>query len=206
MKKDDKADPQYIRLGDGTLIDTATGKKIIDTEINRAFSDQPEKSLLVPSRKKPSFNEGKRRYIDDLPVSAPQSRAVALISSYYIFGLAVPDIAYILRTDEATIQAVLDSDAYTKFVDAMLQNIREHDQDQIRKKINKAAQGAVDKIVALVDTKKPEVALKAAQDILDRNASDNGLASSRAGPSTLTIRIIDDTDNPADKIKVDFDA
>lgn len=207
MSDRDDDTPQYMRLGDGTLIDTKSGKRVVDTAINRAFSDKPETSLIKPARKGPAFDGAKRRFLDDLPVTPNQSRAVALVSSFMVFGLSVTDIAFILNTDENTVEAVIQSEAYTKFLDAMLQNIREHDQDKIRKKLNAAAEDAANRITALAKESKDEkVALAASRDVLDRVTS--GAAdrnnSGGASPSSLTIRIIDDRDNPTDKIEVDF--
>jgi hypothetical protein len=87
----------------------------------------------------------------------------------------------------------------------MLQNIREHDRDVIRKRINRAAGAAVSKIIDLSENSRDEkVALAASRDILDRNASESGISGNNSG-STLSIRIVDDRDNPMDKMKVEID-
>lgn len=205
MSDDNPDDVQYMRLGDGTLIDTKTGKRVVSTEVNKAFSDKPETSMLTKqARKAPAFEGATRRFLDDLPTNLGESRAVAVIAAYTIFGLAEIDIATSLNITVEMVEAVQRSEAYTKFVDAMLQNIREHDQDKIRKKINKAAFQAADKITKFVDHPDSKIAFAAAKDVLDRAAA-NGDTAAKASASSLTIRIVDDRDNPTDKIKVDID-
>jgi hypothetical protein len=57
-----------------------------------------------------------------------------------------------------------------------------------------------------VESRDEKVALSASRDILDRNAAGGNADLSSRGNSSFTIRIVDDRDNPADKIKVDIDA
>jgi hypothetical protein len=204
MSDDETNQPHYMRLGDGTLIDTATGKRVVSTEINKAFSDKPETSMLKQARRAPAFEGATRRFLDDLPGTPSQSRAVAVVCAYTIFGLNEIDIAYTLNIEVDMVLAIQASEPYAKFLDAMLQNIREHDTDKIRKKINGAAQTAADKITKLVEHPDSKVAFSAAKDILDRRDTYNGISSQQA-QSGLTIRIVDDRDNPIDKVKVEID-
>jgi hypothetical protein len=180
-------DANFIRLADGTLIDTRTGKAAPSTEINKAFSDAPSSSLV---RGKGLDGVG-RRYLDDLPTTPIQSRAVAIILAYTVFGLHEIDIAKILNTPVDNVKSVQESEPYARFLEAVLANIRDHDQDKIRKKINKAAEKAADKIVELSSSPDEKVALTASKDILDRvdRVGDRNGIGSIAG---ITIRIIDD--------------
>jgi hypothetical protein len=130
---------------------------------------------------------------------------VAIIAGYAVFGLDPVDIAYIMKVKIEIVEGVMASDAYSRFLDSMLQNIREHDRDVIRKRINRAAGAAVSKIIDLSENSRDEkVALAASKDILDRNASESGISGNNSG-STLSIRIVDDRDNPMDKMKVEID-
>lgn len=197
-------EPFYLKLKDGTLIDTRTAQRVVSTEINKAFSDKPESSFLRPGVRRPNIDGISRRFIDDLPIGPNQSRAVAIVAAYSIFGLYALDISDILGIPVESVELIQDSTAYTKFIDAMLQNIREHDRDVIRKKINKNADKAVDKIIALSDSTDEAVALRAAKDILDRAENQRGqsLSESKSG---LTIRIIDERDDPAANVEVSID-
>lgn len=181
---------RFLELGDGKLIDTQTGKTVIPTEINKAFSDSSS-SMLKPGRGMDGIS---RRYIDDLPVPPLQSRAVAIILAYTVFGLHEIDIARILDTPVVNVQEVQASDAYAKFLEALLQNIREHDKDKVRKKLNKAAVKAADKIVELSDSADEKVAFSASKDILDR-ASKSGMDHHSSSAGRITIRIIEDKKN-----------
>ena len=201
-------DPKYIRLGNGTLIDTNSGRPVVSTEINKAFSDEPATSSVKKANKQPpvSFNGGMRRYLDDLPNSPSQSRAIALVCAYSVFGLVDADIAYIVGVDESVVKAVKETNDYAKFLDAMLQQLREHDTDKIRKKINDEAFGAIQKIASLTNSPDEKVKLAASKDILDRHEKGYGNQGENvASKSSLTIRIIDDRDNALDKVKVDID-
>lgn len=199
-------DPAFITLADGTLIDARSGKRTVATEINKAFSDRPETSSL--KRTQPQYEGSSRRYLDDLPTGASQSRAVAVIAGYTLFGLSSADIADILKIDMDTVVGIIESDAYNLFLEAILQNVREHDRNKLRKILNDKANSAVTKITDLVGSKDEKVALKAAQDVLNRVAGD-GLSDSTKTNNNgggLTIRIIDERDNPLDKVKVEIDA
>lgn len=187
--------PKYIKLHDGTLIDPVSGRSVVPTEINKSFSDEPESSTLHSGRRGASITGVDRRYLDDLPTTPPQSRAVAIVAAYSLFGLHELDISKILNTPVSDIQAILASEPYDKFLDAMLQNIREHDKDAVRKKLNKAAKDAATKIVDLVESPDERVALSASKDVLDRVSKDDGRHVANNGG--LTIRIVDDRDNVA---------
>jgi len=197
----------FITLADGTLIDARSGKRAVATEINKAFSDRPETSSL--RRTQPEFENATRRYLDDLPTEPSQSRAVAVIAGYTLFGLSPADIAEILKIEMDIVVGIIESDAYNLFLEAILQNVREHDRNKLRKILNDKATKAVTKITDLVSSADEKVALKAAQDVLNRVAGD-GLSDSTKTNSNngggLTIRIIDERDNPLDKVKVEIDA
>jgi hypothetical protein len=195
--------PKYMRLADGTLIDTKTGQKSVDTEINRAFSDEPQRSLLRAPKVK--YGPGHRRFLDDLPLPPDQCRGVAAVLAFHLFGLSNADIAHIAKIRVESIDAILAGDASTRMLDGILQNIREHDRDVVRKKINAAAQDAVSKIVSLVESGDEKVSLSAAKDILDRSRHDSDDAGNRLTASGLTIRIIDERDSPTAKIDVSIE-
>lgn len=198
--------PSFMRLADGTLINTKTGERTVSTQINEAFSDKLETSLDTRSRKPPAIEGLHKRFLDDLPTNNPSSsRAVALIASYTIFGLHEADIAFVCNIDVDLVRQIQDSAAYHKYVEGLLQNIREHDSDKIRKRINSAAMGAAEKIANLTRSADEKVALAASKDVLDRNDNYNGNVNNGGNSSnSLTIRIIDDRNDAADKIKVEF--
>jgi hypothetical protein len=194
----------FMRMHDGTLIDTETGKRVVSTEINHAFADTNESQRLKNARAKASFGEGRRRYLDDLPLPADQSRAVALVAAYTLFGLNTADIAFIAKTGVEIVEQIKLTKGFVEFIDAMLANVREHDRDKVRKKINASALKAAEKITELVGSPDEKVSLSAAKDVLDRHAytsAPNGGSNNVGG---LVIRIIDDRDNPAAKVDVEF--
>lgn len=202
MSDEDK--PQtFMRLADGTLIDTKTGTRVVSTEINQAFSDTTESQKLKNAKARASFSEGKRRYLDDLPVPADQSRAIALVAAYCLFGFNTADIAFVVKTSVEIVEQIKLTKGFVEFIDAMLANVREHDRDKVRKKINDHALKAAEKITELVQSSDEKVSLNAARDVLDRHA---GVNSSNSGGNAagLVIRIIDDRDNPSAKVDVDF--
>lgn len=204
-----KDDPQFVRLANGTLIDVDSGRAVVSTEINKAFSDAPSSSTISKVDKRTSqsdFDGGVRRYLDDLPASPAQSRAVALVCAYSVFGLANADIGFILGVDHTVIEAVKATADYAKFLDGMLQQLREHDTNKIRKKLNAEAEGALDNIVKLAKSADEKIKLAASKDVLDRHEKGYGTQGENvAQKSSLTIRIIDDRDNPLDKVEVEID-
>jgi hypothetical protein len=202
MSEDDRH-KTFMRLGDGTLIDTASGQRVVSTDINEAFADTVETQKLKNARARASFGEGKRRYLDDLPLPADQSRAVALVSAYTLFGLNTADIAFIVKTSTDIIEQIKQTKGFVEFIDAMLANVREHDQDKVRKKINDSAIKAAEKITELVQSHDEKVSLSAARDVLDRHTGATGTPANGSATG-LVIRIIDDRDNPNTKVDVNF--
>lgn len=199
-------EPKYLRLGDGSLIDMATGRPAVSTEINKAFSDKPETSMLEQGKERVSFSHEKRRYLDDLPGTESQTKAVAMICALSVYGLNTADIAYLVRQDIETVEAIKDSAPYQKLLNGMLQQLREHDTNKVRKRINKEAINAAQKMADFVDHLDPKISLAASKDILDRAERGYGnQGENSATQGSLTIRIIDDRDNPADKIDVEID-
>lgn len=196
-------DIKYMRLGNGDLIDTKTGKRVAGTEINKAFGDPAQSSPTKATRRKPLLSGGRRRYLDDLPLPADQSRAVALVASYSVYGLSSADIAYIAKVDVELVEQVQDSEAFSKFLEGMLQNIREFDQDVVRKKLNDAASKAAEKVVELTASVDEKVALAASKDVLDRSRDNRDATGNGSAGGGLVIRIIDDRNDPSDKLKVD---
>lgn len=195
----------HIALADGTLIDAHTGKRTVSTEINKAFSDKPKTSMLK-SASSSNFDGGTRRFIDDLPVPPNQSRAIAIIAAYSVFGLSAADISYVIGVELEVVEAILTSDGYNKFMEGVLQNIREHDKDVVRRKINEAASRAVETITDIAEKGSPALKLKASMDILDRHSDNVSGANGKSNSAGLTIRIVDDRANPIDKVEVDIDA
>lgn len=179
-----------IKLADGTLIDVESGKRTVSTEINRAFSDETK-----PRSAREEFTTGKRRFLDDLPLPALQSRPVAIVVSYILFGLTPSDIARILNITVDDIIRIVESTDYASFLDSVLQNVREHDTNTVRKKLNRAAEKATDRITELVDSGDEKVALIAAKDVLDRtgNRPVDVTEHRHSVDGGLTIRIINDT-------------
>lgn len=193
-------EPRFIPLKDGSRIDVHTGKRAVNTEINKAFTDNQRDG----GKAKQSLDNVTRRFLDDLPVPSLQSRPLAIIAAYSVFGLSESDIAYLLNTDVENIRNVIASDAFNKFVEGMLQNVREHDLDVVRKKINESAIVAASKVTDLVGSRDEKVALAAAKDVLDRAGSGTYSNSGTDRSSTgFTIRIIDDKDNPASGVQVE---
>lgn len=202
MSDEDK--PQtFMRLADGTLIDTKTGTRVVSTEINHAFSDTNENQKLKNAKARASFGEGRRRYLDDLPMPPDQSRAVALVAAYSLFGFNTADIAFVVKTSVEIVEQIKLTKGFVEFIDAMLANVREHDRDKVRKKINDYAIKAAEKITELVQSADEKVSLTAARDVLDRHAGVN-TSNSGGNAAGLVIRIIDDRDNPSTKLDVEF--
>jgi hypothetical protein len=132
---------------------------------------------------------------------------VAIVAAYKTFGLSDADIAHVLGSTSDNVRAVVESVAYVQFMEAILQNVREHDNDKVRKLINDQAFAAAKRVVALKDSHDEKVALSASKDLLDR-ASGGAYSTdpNRNVGNHLTIRIIDDRNNPVNNIEVDIDA
>lgn len=182
-----------IRLADGTFISTEDGKRTVNTEVNQLYTDGAVNP--VPSN---DFAVGTRRFLDDLPMPFLQSKPVAIVAAYSMFGLTVGDISRILNVPPHELNAIRNSEDYIRFMDSVLQNVREHDTNKVRKKLTKNAKYAASKVVALMDSESEKIALAAAQDVLNRTghkASDT-VEHKHSMDGGITIRVIKDTKTP----------
>lgn len=183
----------YIKLADGTLIDTTNGKRVVGTEINKAFAE-PSKDASTPEV---SFAPT-RRYLDDLPAPGKHCNAVAVVAGYTIFGLSDADIAHVIGTDVVTVELTRQTSAYLRFMDALLASLRDHDQDVVRQKLNRSAERAAKALIDLVDSGDEKIKLNASVAVLDRSVGRPAdiVEHRHKMDGALTIRIIDEKDTP----------
>lgn len=184
-----------LKLATGELINTQSGKRTVGTDINKAFTITEEKDL----KSSKDLKMVTRRFLDDLPVPPLQSRPIAIVLGYSSFGLNDADIASILSITAADVRSIRESDEYSKFLEGVLQNIREHDANVVRKKLNKEAENAATKIANLVDYPDAKVALAAAKDILDRNNIKGTEIVEHRHEGAITFRYIDDAEKKTSK-------
>lgn len=162
------SDDNVIKLHDGTLINTTTGKRF------KPQSDI-EKAMTVISKNEEvaDFVVPKRRYLDELPAKAELMNPIAVVLMYRLFGMHDDDIAYLISVPVEKIQALADMPEFAKLREVILGNIREFDQDLVRKTLNKNSIIAANAIVGMLSDEdaSPGERLSAAKDILDRTGN-----------------------------------
>jgi len=157
-----------IKLKDGTLIDTKSGKRVTkQTEVEKAMT------AVVAATPAAEFNVSRRRYLDELPAKPELMNPLAVILMYRMFGLHDDDIAYLVSVDVERIQMLADTPEYTKLREVILTNVREFDQDIVRKTLNKNAILAAQSIANVLSNDEASIGeqLSAAKDILDRTGN-----------------------------------
>lgn len=179
----------YIKLADGTLIDPSNGKRIkqVSKEATAIEALQANEAVdFAPTR----------HYLDELPASPKMLNSVIVVMGYKIFGLSDDDVAHTLNITPEQVSSVVSSDIYQRFFTSILQNVRDHDQDLVRRALNKGALSAAESLVQIMgdEDAKDNDRISAANSILDRtgNRPVDVIEHRHRVEGGLSIRIIEE--------------
>lgn len=151
-----------LQLADGTVIDTTTGRPVRQNGALPGYEEVPsntEAKRIVQST---------RRRVADLPDVPEKMNVIAVVASYYMFGLDEFETAYAIGCTQQQVANIKMTEAFGKLIETMTQSVLESQQDDIRTLIMQNSRKAVDNVIDLMSDEDSKVALAAAKDILDR--------------------------------------
>jgi hypothetical protein len=139
--------------------------------------DSGEKPL-VPTRRRivevPSNGqavtlvEGTRRKLSDLPIAPKHLNPIACICLYTMYGLDLQEIAVATGLPIDKITAIRFSDEYGSIQRAVVDSVMETETGNVKDYIKKAADKAAQRVESQLDHQNPDIAYRAAKDVLDR--------------------------------------
>lgn len=155
--------PDTFTLADGTVINTATGRKVVTGD------DGDAAMIRVPT----SFDAIEevtrvRRRVADLPAAPAEMNAVSLVAMYHMYGLNDYDIAFVTKLSEAQVTAIRQSDVYTSLLVETQRRIIAEVNDGVRGLFEKNANGAAQRVITLMNSDDEKIQMAAAKDVLDR--------------------------------------
>lgn len=183
-----------ITLADGRKFDPikktyVSEAKTIDNEISEGDSNISLSNVT-----------NKAMRLEDLPTDPKRMNAVCAVLSYKMMGLSDNEIATAFGVRVSDVVDIYNSDAYISTERLLFKNLKTKFTRDASGLINSKASDAAKKVVDLLDSKNPMVAIRAAENILDR--SDVESKNSGLGMRGLQIRIVKDTNDANVEIKI----
>lgn len=157
------ADPnEPLRLADGTLIDPTTRRPV----------KQAPKSELVEVPRASEAQQAvvrMRRKLIDLPETPKTMNVIGVILMYSLLGLDNEEIALATNLTEKQVGMIKMSEAYSIVHGDVVQGITDESADEVRGILQSNAKRAAKRVVDMATQDEfPELALRAATDLLDR--------------------------------------
>ena len=109
-----------------------------------------------------------RRRLIDLPDIPERMNTLGLVLSYELFGLFPNDIALATSLTLSQITNIMMLDAYTDLRAKVVDGIIEQDAQGVREVFISKAQRSAERIVELAESGRPDIALAASKEVLDR--------------------------------------
>lgn len=152
-------------LKDGTKIDPATGKRIVEG----VTKQQVEQMIEVP----PAIEAQRlvinaRRKIADLPAVPNTMNAVSVVLAYSMFGLSDDEIAVATKLTVDQVTRMKASPIYEQYSAVIVENLMHSDTENVRNLFAAHTRAAVSTLVAGLTSPKATDRLKAADSLLDR--------------------------------------
>lgn len=159
---------QPLVLPDGTVIDkAANGKTVIKTPEQEAERRVLDEILSDPfaDPKGDTF----KRTLADVNVDVKQFNPVMLILGYNLWGLDANAIGRLINLEVEKVKQVMDSDLFHRTRTEMLEAIRYAEAASIHGYLSNKSRVAAATIASMMTSKKDDVAMAAAKDVLDRS-------------------------------------
>lgn len=112
-----------------------------------------------------------RRRLIDLPDVPQRMNAISAVLSYELFGLSQHDIAVAVGLDNEQVGRIMMLDAYRDMREAVVKSIAEREQDEVRDIFVQKAKRSATRIVELAESARPDIALSASREVLDRSGN-----------------------------------
>lgn len=151
-----------LTLADGTQINMRTGRPARQNGVPSGYVAVPSHSEAVQELVRV------RKRIADLPDVPERMNIVAVIAAYYMFGLSDLEISVALNCTQGQVENIKMTDAFSRLVEAMTENLVESQQDDVRSLLARGARKAATGIIDMMDSDDDKVAVVAMRDVLDR--------------------------------------
>lgn len=187
-----------MTLADGRKFDTVTKTYIsedLETNTNEVTKERDDVSLSLSSL------TNTRMRLEDLPTNPKQMNVVCAVTTYVMLGLSDSEICVALNCTIDQLYDVKNSDALKRTQDILFTNIKKKFEDEASARLSMAAPQAANKIVDLMNNKNAAVALKAAENVLDRSGVGSSDSFKGMGKG-LTIRVVKDKQSESMEINV----
>lgn len=148
-----------LQLADGSRISVETGKSVRE---EREFIHVPDATEAVATVTRA------RMRLSDLPSPPQQMNVISVVVLYSLVGLSNEEIAIALNLTADQVGRIKTCGPYSEMLDATTKAILENDTDDVRHMFAQHAKSAARGVLSLMSSEDEKVALKAAQDILDR--------------------------------------
>lgn len=147
-----------LRLHDGTIIDTDTGRPVADQPVS-VIDKELSGEYVAPVI----------RTLDDLPDTPQRCLIAATIAALNVYGLRDTDIAEMCGITLAQVVTVRESDAFGKIRQTMVDNVGEFEADQVKRELRRAAPDAARNLGKIARGKLDDpMTLQAIGSVLDR--------------------------------------
>jgi hypothetical protein len=112
-----------LPLADGRVVDTSTG--LIATKAKDDFIEVPTNQDIIDREL------AVKRRLADLPAPPEEMNTVAIVASYYLFGLDNNDIAIATGLNVQQVEKILSLDQFTSMFKQMTQSILELEKSNV---------------------------------------------------------------------------
>lgn len=112
--------------------------------------------------------EGTRRKLSDLPLTPKHLNPIACICLYTMYGLDLQEIAVATGLPIDQITNIRMSNEYASIQRAVVDSVMETETGVVKDYIKKAADKAAQRVESQIDHANPDIAFRAAKDVLDR--------------------------------------
>lgn len=164
-------------LPDGTKIDPVSGKVVReDVEIVEIPSRTEAQALVTKTR----------RTIADLPNAPSMMNPINIVLCYDLFGMSDQQIAVATGLSIEQVQAIKGHEAYGKMRSSVRDAVVSETDDQVVDLLSRGRVRAARKLYTLVDDQDPDIALKAAAQIM-LHSKDN---KTNDGMDGMEIKIV----------------
>lgn len=110
-----------------------------------------------------------RRRLADLPDVPQRMNTLAVVLTYELFGLRADDIAMATGLSRDQVGNIMMLDAYEALRSTVVDSIVEADAQGVRDVFIKKARRSAERIVELAESARPDIALYASKEVLDRS-------------------------------------
>lgn len=174
MTKIEKGKPLVLRNGSKVLptSDDVGSKVITADEIEEHEEQQKVQAEIQELIERPltnEFTDSVKRTLADVPVDFNHMNVVMLVVSYTMWGLDEFAISNLMRVNSSTVSQIKQTDLYTKIRDELVEALHFAEEASVHGYIQAKALAAAQVMVKSLTSKKEDVRINAAKDILDRS-------------------------------------